>query len=204
MYADGVITPNIVTDTDRDEEMANGGFGVTYSWVSWNNPTTGPMQSFYSTHPEAKWVPIDMVAGDNGTPQDDPASVGAWCYFGITNTCSDPERAYAIWDDMATPENYIHRRFGVEGEHYKDNGDGTYEILVPSDGTQNTEQNIGLKLFQDLFARKDFCNIENTKSTSELFEKVAANSRIAYSHTVEKNPEAYTVNMIKERTSAMP
>nr|WP_300789136.1 extracellular solute-binding protein [uncultured Acetatifactor sp.] len=195
LYADGVITPNIITDTDRDEEMANGGFGVTYSWVSWNNPSVGPMQSFYSTHPEAKWVPIDMVSGDNGTPQDDPASVAAWCYFGITNTCSDPERAYAIWDDMATPENYIHRRFGVEGEHYKDNGDGTYEILVPSDGTQNTEQNIGLKLFQDLFARKDACNIENTKSTSELFEKVAANSRIAYSHTVEKkNPEAYTVN----------
>ena len=195
LYADGVITPNIITDTDRDEEMANGGFGVTYSWVSWNNPSVGPMQSFYSTHPEAKWVPIDMVSGDNGTPQDDPASVAAWCYFGITNTCSDPERAYAIWDDMATPENYIHRRFGVEGEHYKDNGDGTYEILVPSDGTQNTEQNIGLKLFQDLFSRKDACNIENTKSTSELFEKVAANSRIAYSHTVEKkNPEAYTVN----------
>lgn len=26
--------------------------------------------------------------------------------------------------------NYIHRRFGVEGEHYVDNGDGTYEITV--------------------------------------------------------------------------
>ena len=96
---------------------------------------------------------------------------------------------------MATPENYIHRRFGVEGEHYIDNGDGTYEILISNDGTENTEQNIGLKLFQDLFSRKDACNIENSQSTTELFAKVAANSRDAYSHTIEKrNPDAYVVN----------
>lgn len=198
LYADGVFTPNIISDTDRDEEMANGGFGITYGWVVYNNPSSGPMQSFYSTNPDAKWVPIKMVAGDNGNPQDNPASVGAWCYFGITNTCSDPERAFAIWDDMATPENYIHRRFGVEGEHYIDNGDGTYEILISGDGEENNAQNIGLKLFQDLFSRKDFCNIENTESTSELFTRVFEDSRDAYTHTIEKkNPAAYVVNQDK-------
>lgn len=88
LYADGVITPNIVTDTDRNEEMANGGFGVTYSFIDFNNPTNAIMQSFYSTNPDAKWVAIDMVAGDNNTPQDNPCSVAAWCYFGITNVCS--------------------------------------------------------------------------------------------------------------------
>lgn len=194
LYADGVITPNIVTDTDRDEEMANGGFGVTYNWVIYNNPSNGTMQSFYSTNPDAKWVPIDMVAGDNGNPQDEPASVGAWCYFGITNVCSDPERAYAIWDDMAKPENYIRRRFGVEGRDYKDNGDGTYEIIHSGDGPENTEQNLGIKLFQDLFTRKDECNIENSEETAALFEKVKENSRDAYKLTIEKkNPEKYEV-----------
>lgn len=39
LYADRVIKPNMITDTDRDEEMANGGFGVTYSWVIYNNPS---------------------------------------------------------------------------------------------------------------------------------------------------------------------
>lgn len=195
LYADGVITPNIVTDTDRDEEMANGGFGVTYSWVIYNNPSNGTMKSFYSTNPDAKWVPIDMVAGDNGNPQDEPASIGAWCYFGITNVCSDPERAYAIWDDMATPENYIHRRFGVEGRDYIDNGDGTYEIIHSGDGPENTEQGLGIKLFQDLFSRKDECNIENSEETAALFEKVKENSREAYTHTIEKkNPAKYEVN----------
>ena len=195
LYADGVITPNIITDTDRDEEMANGGFGVTYSWVNYNNPSNGTMRSFYSTNPDAKWVPIDMVAGDNGNPQDNPCSVAAWCYFGITNVCSDPERAYAIWDDMAQPENYVHRRFGVEGEHYKDNGDGSYEIIVSGDSEENNTQNIGIKLFQDLFARKDEYNIENSKETSDLFAKVAEHSRDAAKHMVEKkNPAAYEVS----------
>lgn len=195
LYADGVIDPSIITDTDRDEEMANGGFGATYSWVNWNNPSSGIMQSFYSTNPGAEWIPIDMVSGDNGNPQDEPATIAAWCYFGITNVCSDPERAYAIWDDMATPENYIHRRFGVEGRDYIDNGDGTYEIINAGDGPENTEQNLGIKLFQDLFARKDECNIENVAETTELFEKVKESSRDAYAKSIEKkNPDAYVVN----------
>ena len=195
LYADGVIDPSIITDTDRDEEMANGGFGATYSWVSWNNPSSGTMQSFYASNPDAEWIPIDMVSGDNGNAQDEPATIAAWCYFGITNVCSDPERAYAIFDDMATPENWIHKKFGVEGRDYKDNGDGTYEIINPGDGAVNTEQNLGINLFQDLFARKDAANIANTEDTTKLFEKVKENSRDAYAKTIEKkNPDAYTVN----------
>lgn len=195
LYADGVMDPSIITDTDRDEEMANGGFGATYSWVTWNNPSSGTMQSFYASNPDAEWIPIDMVSGDNGNPQDEPATIAAWCYFGITNVCSDPERAYAIWDDMATEENYIHRRFGVEGRDYIDNGDGTYEIVNPGDGAVNTEQNLGITLFQDLFSRKDACNISNTAETTALFEKVKENSRDAYAKSIEKkNPDAYTVN----------
>ena len=195
LYADGVIKSNMITDTDRDEEMANGGFGVTYSWVTWNNPSSGTMQSFYASNPGAKWVPIDMVKGDNDHPQDNPASIGAWCYFGITNVCSDPERAYAIFDDMAQPENYLHKRFGVEGRDYIDNGDGSYEIIHAGDGAENTENNYGINLFQDLFSRKDACNIANTKETNDLFEKVKESSREAYAHKIEKrNPAAYTVN----------
>lgn len=195
LYADGVIKPNMITDTDRDEEMANGGFGVTYSWVTWNNESSGTMQSFYASNPDAKWVPIDMVAGDNGNPQEEPATIAAWCYFGITNVCADPERAYAIFDDMAQPENWIRKKFGVEGRDYTDNGDGTYDIIHAGDGAENTEQNLGINLFQDLFARKDECNIANSEETSALFEKVKENSRYAYTHSVEKrNPAAYEVN----------
>jgi hypothetical protein len=79
LYGEGVITPNIINDTDRDEEMARGGFGVVYSWVAYNNPASTPMRSFYASNPTAKWVPIEMVKGDNGNPQDEPATASAWC-----------------------------------------------------------------------------------------------------------------------------
>lgn len=56
-------------------------------------------------------------------------------------------------------------------------------------------QSLQIKLFQDLFARKDACNIENIEATTELFEKVKNSSRDAYAKSIEKkNPDAYVVN----------
>ena len=179
LYAKGYITPNITQDTNRDEQMANGGFGVTYSWCAWNNPDAAPMMSFYASNPDAKWVPIDMVKGSNGNPQDDPGTSAAWAYFAITNTASDPERLYATWDDMCDSDNYIARRFGIEGTDYKYDENGQYVAIVGPDSEENTSKNIGLKLFDALMNRKDECNISNTPETTALFNKSGENSRLS-------------------------
>lgn len=193
LYAKGYITPNITTDTDRDQEMANGGFGVTYSWCAWNNPDAAPMLSFYSSNPDAKWVPIDMVTGENGNPQEDPATSAAWAYLGITKSAENAERIYAIWDDMVAEENYIWRRFGVEGEHYKYDDNGQYVAIISPTGEENTAQNIGLYLFDNMVNRKDECNIANTPETTELFNKSGENSRDRAAQLVEwKDPNAFT------------
>lgn len=192
LYAKGYITPNITQDTDRDEQMANGGFGVTYSWCAWNNPDSAPMMSFYASNPDAKWVPIDMVKGSNGNPQEDPATSAAWAYFAITNTASDPERLYATWDDMCDSDNYIARRFGIEGTDYKYDENGQYVAIVGPDSEENTSKNIGLKLFDNLMNRKDECNISNTPETTALFNKSGENSRYAAAHLVEwKDPASF-------------
>ena len=192
LYAKGYITPNITQDTDRDEQMANGGFGVTYSWCAWNNPDAAPMMSFYASNPDAKWVPIDMVKGSNGNPQDDPGTSAAWAYFAITNTASDPERLYATWDDMCDSDNYIARRFGIEGTDYEYDENGQYVAIVGPDSEENTSKNIGLKLFDALMNRKDECNISNTPETTALFNKSGENSRYAADHLVEwKDPASF-------------
>lgn len=192
LYAKGYITPNITQDTDRDEQMANGGFGVTYSWCAWNNPDAAPMMSFYASNPDAKWVPIDMVKGSNGNPQEDPGTSAAWAYFAITNTASDPERLYATWDDMCDSDNYIARRFGIEGTDYKYDENGQYVAIVGPDSEENTSKNIGLKLFDNLMNRKDECNISNTPETAALFNKSGENSRYAAAHLVEwKDPASF-------------
>lgn len=192
LYKKGYITPNITQDTDRDQEMANGGFGVTYSWCAWNNPDAAAMMSFYSSNPDAEWVPIDMVVGENGVPQEDPATSAAWAYFGITKSAQEPERLFATYDDMCSLENYVERRFGIEGEHYEYDENGTYVAIIGPDSEENTSQNIGLKIFDNLFNRKDEGNISNTPETTALFNKSGENSRYAAEHLVEwKDPASF-------------
>src|SRR5699024_4797137 len=116
----------------------------------------------------------------------------AWAYFGITKDCENPERVYAIWDDMVSDENYMHRRFGVEGTHYTYE-DGVYQAIISPEGDENKEQNIGLMLFDNCVNRKDYCNIANTPETTALFDKSGAESRDRYAQLVEwKDPNAFT------------
>ena len=189
LYGKGYITPNITQDTDRDEEMANGGFGVTYSWCAYNNPDSQTMKSFYASNPDAKWVPVDPVAGENGNPQEDPATSNAWAFFGITKTATDPERLYAMYDDMCSLENYVERRYGVEGEDYTIDENGLYNPVIAPESEENNTQNIGLNLFNNLFNRKDEGLISNTPETKALFEKSGELSRDRAAQYVEwRNP----------------
>ena len=193
LYAKGYITPNITQDTDRDEEMANGGFGVTYSWCAYNNPDAQTMISFYDSNPDAKWVPIDMVKGENGNPEEDPATSAAWCYFAITKTAADPERLYAMYDDMCSLDNYVERRYGVEGEDYTFDENGLYQPVIGPESEENNTRNIGLNLFHNLFNRKDEGLISNTPETTALFKKSGENSRDRAAQLVEwKNPASLT------------
>jgi putative aldouronate transport system substrate-binding protein len=193
LYDKGYITPNITQTTDRDEEMANGGFGVTYNWCAYNNPDSQTMISFYDSNPNAKWVPIDMVKGKNGNPQEDPATSSAWCYFGITKAATDPERLYAIYDDMCSLDNYIERRYGVEGEDYTFDKDGVYQPVIGPESEENNTKNIGLNLFHNLFNRKDEGLISNTPETKALFKKSGENSRDRAAQLIEwKNPASLT------------
>ncbi len=192
-YQKGWITPNITQDTNRDEEMAKSNFGFTYSWCDWNNPIAQAMVANKANHPEAKWVPIKMVTGANNTPQEEPADAAAWCYFGITNKCKDPERVFAIWDDMASKDNYILRRFGREGQEYTIDANGAYQAIVAPQSEANKEKGIGLMLFDNLFNRKDEANLANTPDTQALFERSAADSRIFADKLVNwRDPSLFT------------
>lgn len=191
LYAKGYITPNITQDTNRDEEMANGGFGVTYSWCAWNNPDAQTMLSFYDSNPDAKWVPIDMVKGANGNPQEDPATSAAWAYFGITKTAEQPERLFATYDDMCELQNYIDRRYGEEGVHFTME-DGVYNPIIAPESEENNSKNVGLNLFHNLFNRKDEGLISNVASTTALFQKSGDASRDMAATLVEwKDPASF-------------
>jgi putative aldouronate transport system substrate-binding protein len=194
VYAKGYVTPNIVTDTDREEEMAKGGFGVTYGWIAMNNEGAYEgITSFKAANPDAEWIMIDMVAGENGNPQEDPATSAAWCYVGITDVNPDPERTYAIFDEMTNMEPYLYRWYGVEGEHYTIDEDGTYVPIISYTSPENNEQNIGLSLMTSFVNRKDEALIANNPLTLERFAYARDNSRDIAASLVEwKNSAEFT------------
>jgi len=187
----GVISPNsVVRGINFTEEFNRGYFGAFYRWVAWNNPTS--TDNFRAANPTAVLVPIDMVVGDNGDPQDDPGFLAAWCFFGITKNASDPERLFAMWDDMQSPEPYVMRRNGIKGTDWDYDANGRYQRLIST--TDNTDKNLGINIFSDMFTRKDEWNVSNIPETAALFKKVSQNSRRAYDKVIErKDVTSYTV-----------
>lgn len=80
----------------------------------------------------------------------------------------------------------------MEGQHYK-LVDGKYNAIIGPESQENEDQNIGLKLFDNLFNRKDEGNLANTPEAAELFKKSAENSRDYASKLVEwKDPTKFT------------
>lgn len=185
LFSKGYIKPSVISAGDRDQEMANGGFGICYSWCTWNGKDNAVMQSFYENNPDANWVNIDMVTGVNGNPEEHPGTAAAWAKFAITSACPDPERLFAIWDDMATTDNYIKRIYGHEGEDYVLDENGEYNPIHSPDSDENTTENIGLNMFYGTFYRTDEAQISKTKEVLDVFDKVIANSRDRYAQTVE-------------------
>lgn len=200
LYAKGWIKPNIIQANDRDQEMVNGGFGVTYSWCTWNNADNAIMKAFYETHPDAKWVPIDMVKGENGNPQNASSTAAAWAKFAFTSSCTDPERLFAIWDDMASDEVYIERIFGIEGEDYTFDDNGDYVAIHNPEGDDNTALNLGLNMFYAIFYRTDEAQLSKTKSTLELFDRSIATSRDRFGQLVEWQDSTKLTNWMEVST----
>ncbi|MCL2092905.1 MAG: hypothetical protein FWH12_01810 [Treponema sp.] len=186
LYRRGLMTPNsVVNGVNFTEEMNRGYFGGWHRWVATNNPTS--QTTYLSLNPEAVLVPVDMVAGDNGRPQENPGFLAAWCFFGITRNASDPERLFALWDDMQSPGYdgpYVMKRHGVQGLDWDWHPDGTFNRIISA--TENTEMNFGVNIFADMFNRKDRWNISNTPETVALFENRGINSREAYARGVER------------------
>ncbi len=182
LYMEGVIDPAIVTQNNISEIFAGGKWGSVYRWIAAMNPSDGQASALKANNPGAELMAIEPVAGPNGKKSEYFAGSASWCYFAIINTCDDPERVFAMFDDLATEEHWKEKIFGIEGEHYAIE-DGVFKSLL-ADG-QNEADNIGLGLFKDLFARKDGANIVNTPEVISLFEKSIGYAQVVKETSIE-------------------
>ena len=175
MYKEGLIDPDItIKDFNYDEAFVRGGHGLVYRWIALLNPGVSMLQSFEGANPGGKWSSIAPVTGPTGYSSDRVEEPGAWCYFAITDKAKDPERIFAIFDDLVTPEMFQLTAYGVKDRDYTYE-DGIYTNTLTED--DNLANNIGRGLFSNFVARKDESLLENTPEVAKAFADGAVGSQ---------------------------
>ena len=191
LYAEGIIDPDIVTrDLNFDEKFVAGTFGSCYRWIAYFNPSGNAAIAFKENNPDGEYTYVWQFPNGKGTESEHYYPPQDWCAFSITRMAKDPERIYAFIDALCGPEDYLIRRYGFEGEHYKyENGIMT-RLLTEDD---NLAKNIGRNIFSDLSpSRKDALNISNIPSVNEMFKHASTvgvkndKERIAYIKTPDR------------------
>ena len=166
----GAIDPILgVRHANPAEIFINGGHGAFYRWVAWNNPGDGTVISFNNHNPGAVLTAIEPVRHPvTGMRNSEPENPGAWSWVAITNAATDPERIFAMIDDMAYGPNFAFRMWCEEGVHHYFAEDGSFQPLVSTE--ENMAQNIGLSFMNGFVNRKDEWNITNTPETVRMFQ----------------------------------
>lgn len=133
LYKKGIIDPEFFT---QEESMrvaklqAEGGskVGLVSAWTA--DAETGVN--------EGQFVPLESVAGPDGKQHVENAQDFLDISdreLVLTKDCKNPEKLLQWADDLYTDMASLQTFYGSVPEQVKDNGDGTYEVLVPADGS---------------------------------------------------------------------
>ncbi len=129
-YKDAVIwMHNLYKDGVLDQEW----FTANASMNSAKN--AGCVWTWYA--PGEDFVPVEAVEGPDGDryADYDPSSSMHSGAFYITKNCENPEKLLQWVDDFYTDVITLETYFGPIPECVEDNGDGTYDVLLPEDGS---------------------------------------------------------------------
>ena len=133
MYQKGIIDPEFFTQESSmatAKLQAEGGSQVGL-FTGWTADAQAGLNA-------AQFIPLEAVAGPDGERYIENAQN----YLDvcdrelmITTNCKNPEKLLQWADDFYTDLVSLQTFYGSIPDQVKDNGDGTYEVLVPSDGS---------------------------------------------------------------------
>lgn len=141
LYNAGLIQPDWAQYTDETQYnnwIANGDVGV-WAHAYWQNLSeTGAIGTLKTTTPEAEIVPF-CLTNDEGTPAliDQYAPYGMFIVVPAYSEHVTEAVMFLNWQSKY--ENYEVLAFGIEGEHYTRNEDGTYNTITKD---QNPDQKL--------------------------------------------------------------
>ena len=133
MYQKGIIDPEFFTQEDamrRSKLQAEGGsqVGLVSAWTA--DAETGLNVG--------QFVPLEAITGPDGKHHVENAQNFLDISdreLLITKNCQNPEKLLAWADDFYTDLASLQTFYGSIPDQIQDNGDGTYDVLVPSDGS---------------------------------------------------------------------
>lgn len=128
LYADGIIHPDFYTAM-LFPDVFNGLVG-SGDMAFWNSMADGLANIYsYANDENFAQVPVPTIVrneGDVDTYQaEDTLAGGRSAGFAITTTCENPELALQFLNYFYTDEGAMLRNFGVEGDTYTRNADGS-------------------------------------------------------------------------------
>lgn len=129
-YRNGCISDDNFSDdgTAHEEKVASGRYATIF--IGGTPQRSGFLQTWYSTNPDAQYIAIDGPASTLGrTPTLSQAGLSGWTISYITKQCKDPITAIKTFTYLLTDEAGMLCTYGVEGETYKINDEGLYELL---------------------------------------------------------------------------
>lgn len=100
----------------------------------------GNLQIFANAHPDQAYLAIDGPQSTAGnTPKLNQSGITGWMISFITKQCKDPAKAIQIFTYLLDEEGQMLMNYGIEGETYTKNADGTVQFTPEVKELQQTD-----------------------------------------------------------------
>ena len=130
VYRDGAISDDSFADdgTAFEEKVKSGKYATML--LDGTPQQGGNLQIFMSANPGKEYIAVDGPQSTAGhQPTLNQSGITGWMISYITKDCKDPAKAIQIFTYLLSEEGQKLMNYGIEGETYKTNADGTVELL---------------------------------------------------------------------------
>lgn len=132
LYDEGLIDPESLTNngTVRDQKAAAGDVGMMVVNIS---AAPGYNVSLRENVPDGEWVCVASPLNPNGGKHGYAAFTPTANVHYINANCENPEEIIKFFDRFLEPDEELQRflTYGIEGEFYTLNADGSVNVEVP-------------------------------------------------------------------------
>jgi putative aldouronate transport system substrate-binding protein len=129
-YTQGLISDDRFADdnTAYEEKIKSGQYATIM--IGGTPQRSGALQVWMSSNPDSAYIAIDGPQSTVGNaPTLSQSGLSGWAINYITKDCTDTTKAIELFTYLLSDDAGILTSYGVEGETYKVNDAGKYELL---------------------------------------------------------------------------